>query len=92
VGAFQWGIPSIGLKFEPAIKIDMFVGTELAGMTLALQRSLSATGGWTQNGLKGVGGADDGTCKVDANGSCSFEATLASYYGALKDDKESHSP
>jgi len=91
VGAFQWGIPSIGLKFEPAIKIDMFVGTELAGMTLALQRSLSATGGWTQNGLKGVGGADDGTCKVDANGSCSFEATLASYYGALKDDKESHS-
>ncbi|MBP9758857.1 S-layer homology domain-containing protein [Candidatus Dojkabacteria bacterium] len=82
VGAFQWGIPAIGLAFSPAIRVDMFVGIELAGETLTLQRSLSTDGGWTQLGLLGLNGAEDGTCLVSAEGICSFETTLASYYGA----------
>jgi len=86
VGAFQWGIPELGLAFDPAITVEMYVGEDLAGETLTLQRSLSTDGGWTQEGLIGVGeDIEDGKCLVDEGGICEFQTTLASYYGAIKD-------
>ncbi len=83
VSAVQWGIPALGLEFDPAITIYMYVGTDKSGDTLDVRRSLSLDGGWTTEGLIGVNGADDGTCIVDDEGICEFQTTLASYFIVL---------
>ncbi|MEI6835773.1 MAG: fibronectin type III domain-containing protein [Candidatus Falkowbacteria bacterium] len=77
VGAFQWGIPGVGLHFDPAIRINMYVGSALNGQTLTIKRSLSTSNGWTSTGIVSP------TCVV-SDGICSFEATSASYYSATK--------
>ena len=84
IGALQWGIPSVGLVFSSPVTIEMYVGTELAGQVLELYRSISTSGGWTKDGLGGVGGAIDGTCLVSEAGMCKFDTTKASYFGVLK--------
>jgi len=75
-GALQWGIASLGLEFNPAISIKIFVGTSLNGQTLDITRSTSGSSGWTGDGI-----VSPGTCVV-ASGYCSFSATKASYYVA----------
>ena len=84
IGALQWGIPSVGLIFSSPVTIEMYVGTDLAGQTLDLYRSVSTSGGWSKEGLLGVNGATNGTCLVSATGMCKFETTKASYFGAVK--------
>ncbi len=75
-GALQWGIASLGLEFNPAIDISIYVGTSLNGQTLNITRSTSGSSGWTSDGI-----VSPATCVVTA-GSCSFSATKASYYVA----------
>jgi|GEM_PF-4116710 len=77
-GAFQWGIPGVGLHFEPAITVSMYVGTSLAGQTLNIRRSLAVDSGWTDDGLV------ENTCVVSAEGTCTFHTNKASYYVATK--------
>ena len=77
-GAVQWGIPDLGLSFNQPIKIDLYVGTDLSGQTLAIRRSSSMDSGWTDDGI-----VAPGTCVVSSEGICSFETTKASYYSAL---------
>lgn len=74
-GVVQWGIPGLGLAFNPAITIKISVGTGLNGMTLNIQRSSSLTAGWTTTGLGAT------TCVV-SSGICQFTTTNASYFGA----------
>ncbi len=82
VGAFEWGIPDLGLQFSEPITVDMYVGADLSGDTLTVQRSISLDGGWTQDGLLWIDADDErnGTCIVSSEGICSFRTTLASYY------------
>ena len=75
-GAFQWGIPQIGLTFNPAITLHIFVGANLNGKTLNVQRSVSGSSGWTNDGI-----VEPKTCVV-TDGYCTFQATKASYYAA----------
>jgi len=75
-GAFQWGIPQVGLSFDPAITMKIFVGTDLDGKTLNIQRSVTGNGDWTDDGI-----VDPKTCTV-TDGYCTFQATKASYYVA----------
>ena len=74
-GALQWGIASLGLEFNPAIAVKIYVGTSLDGQTLDVIRSVSGNSGWTSDGVSPA------TCVV-TSGYCSFSATQASYYAA----------
>ncbi|MFH0962166.1 MAG: right-handed parallel beta-helix repeat-containing protein [archaeon] len=76
VGAFQWGIVGQGLYFSPSMQISIYVGPAHNGGTLSIFRSLSPSGGRTQDGI-----LDPTTCIV-ADGYCTFRATKASYYAA----------
>lgn len=78
-GAFQWGIPNLGLQFNQAITLNIFVGTSLSGQTLNVVRSTSTGSGWTSDGI-----VPPGTCVVTAAGLCTFQATLASYFAVTK--------
>jgi len=73
----QWGVPNLGLKFDKPITLKVFVGTDLNGKTLSIQRSTSGTGGWTSEGI-----VSPATCVV-ALGYCTFSATQASYYSTV---------
>lgn len=73
-GALQWGVPNLGLEFNPAITLNIFVGTAFNGQTLNVVRSPSGTGDWTSEGI-----VDPATCVV-SDGICTFQATKASYY------------
>ncbi len=73
-GALQWGLNNVELNFNPAITLNIFVGTALNGQTLNIQRSTSGSGGWTNEGI-----GPPTTCVV-ANGLCTFTATKASFY------------
>ncbi len=73
-GVLQWGIPNISLSFNPAITLNIFVGTSLDGQTLDIQRSVSGVSGWTNDGI-----AAPATCVI-ASGICSFQTTKASFY------------
>ncbi len=77
-GAFEWGLPSLGLTFSSPITINIYVGTALNGQTLTIYRSLSQTNGWETSGI-----VAPGTCVVSA-GVCSFQTTKASYFAATK--------
>jgi hypothetical protein len=74
-GALQWGIENIGLEFNPAITISIFVGTDLNGQTLDITRSTSGSGDWTDDGISPT------SCVV-SDGLCTFETTKASYFAA----------
>jgi len=65
---------NLGLQFNPAITLKIFVGSSLNGQTLNIQRSISGSSGWTSDGI-----VAPGTCVV-ADGFCVFQATKASYY------------
>jgi hypothetical protein len=73
-GALQWGIPSTTLEFSTPITLSIYVGTSLNGQTLNVVRSTSTTYDWTSDGI-----VDPATCTV-SEGSCTFQATKASYY------------
>ncbi|MCX7779009.1 MAG: fibronectin type III domain-containing protein [Patescibacteria group bacterium] len=75
-GALKWGLENLGLEFNPAITISIFVGTTLDGQTLNILRSVSGTDNWTNDGI-----VPPATCLV-TNGLCTFQATKASYYVA----------
>lgn len=77
-GALQWGIAELHLSFSPAISLSIFVGTDLKGQTLNIQRSSSKTGGWTSDGIVSA------TCVITADGFCNFQATSASYYATYR--------
>lgn len=77
-GAFQWGIPDLGLEFNQAITLSIFVGTDLNGQTLNVVRSTNGSGDWISTGI-----VDPGTCVVTA-GLCTFQATRASYFAATQ--------
>ena len=72
-GALKWGLPDLELVFSPAIELHIFVGTDLNGQTLNIQRSTSGSDSWTSSGISPA------TCVV-TNGYCDFNATKASYY------------
>ncbi|HTP56701.1 MAG TPA: right-handed parallel beta-helix repeat-containing protein, partial [Candidatus Paceibacterota bacterium] len=72
-GTLEWGIPNLGLTFNPAITLHIWVGRDLDGQVLQIVRSPSGTGDWTTDGLV------DTTCTV-ADGLCIFQATKASTY------------
>lgn len=72
-GNLQWGLPNIELQFSQPINLSIFVGTDLNGQTLNIQRSTSGGGGWTSDGISPI------TCLV-TNGYCNFTATKASYF------------
>jgi hypothetical protein len=74
-GALQWGIENIGLEFDPAITISIFVGTDLNGQTLDIVRSTSGSDDWTNDGIL------QASCVV-SDGLCTFETTKASYFAA----------
>lgn len=76
--AFKWGLPNLGLVFNPAITVSIYVGTEKNGETLKVMRSTSGGGGWTDDGI-----AAPKTCTV-VDGLCTFSTTKASYFAALK--------
>jgi parallel beta-helix repeat protein len=73
-GAFQWGIPELGLTFTPGINVYIYVGTDLAGRTLSVLHSSSMDSGWNTNGIANP------TCIVSEDGFCSFVTTRASYF------------
>lgn len=73
-GALQWGIDNIGLQFSQPFNISIFIGAQLNGQTLNIQRSLDGLSGWTNDGI-----VPSATCVVSA-GLCQFSATKASYY------------
>lgn len=77
-GAFQWGVPNLGLAFNQAITLNIFVGTALNGQTLNVQRSISGTDGWTQDGIE-----DPKTCTV-IGGVCTFQVTKASFFATTQ--------
>ncbi len=74
-GALQWGIPSFGLDFSPAITIRIPVKDAADGTALTVYRSVTGKGSWTDEGIASA------TCSV-SGGACSFSATKASYYVA----------
>lgn len=78
-GSVQWGIAGLGLNFDPAIRIDLYLGAEQEGNTLTILRSVSGTSDWTDIGIEAPG-----TCTV-SSGICTFYATKASYYAATRD-------
>ena len=84
-GVLQWGIPNIGLSFNPAITLSIFLGTSFNGQTLNLQRSVTGTSGWTSDGI-----VAPATCVVSA-GLCSFQATKASFYAPTHTTSSSNS-
>ena len=67
------GYSTIGLEFHPPITLKIYVGENLNGQILNIVRSVSGTGGWTNDGVVSM------SCVV-ANGLCEFTATKASYY------------
>jgi len=73
-GAFQWGIPNLGLTFSDPITLNIFVGTDLNGKALTIYRSLSLTDDWVTDGI-----VSPGTCTV-SEGICTFQTTKASYF------------
>lgn len=75
--ALQWGIASISLEFDPAITINIFVGTAFNGQTLNVVRSVTGTSDWTTDGI-----VLPSSCLV-VDGICSFQATKASVYAAV---------
>ena len=75
-GALKWGLENLGLQFNPAITVSIFVGTALNGQTLNVLRSVSGTADWTSDGI-----VPPATCVV-TDGLCTFQATKASYYAA----------
>lgn len=77
-GAFQWGIPGIGLEFTSPITINIYVGTDLNSQTLNIQRSITTSSGWTNDGI-----VDPKTCVV-SEGICSFTTIKASYFAATR--------
>ncbi len=74
----QWGLTDATLGFSDPITIDVYVGTDLNGDTLDVVRSTALVGGWTNEGI-----VAPATCVVSA-GVCTFQATKASYYAAVK--------
>ncbi len=76
----QWGIPGVTLNFSPAITIEIFVGTDLAGQTLQIRRSTNGDD-WTDDGLK-----NPAECTVDSEGICSFTTTKASYFAVYQEE------
>lgn len=76
-GALQWGIAELHLSFNPAISLSIFVGEDLNGQTLKIQRSSSKTSGWTSDGIVSA------TCVIE-KGFCNFQATSASYYATYR--------
>lgn len=78
VDAIQWGLPGIELEFSTPITVRIFVGTALNGQTLNVKRSTSGSGSWTSTGI-----VVPATCLV-ADGLCTFQATLASYFAATQ--------
>lgn len=84
LGAMQWGLPDMGLSFNPAITINLYVGTALSGQTLIIRRLPPEGGDWTTDGI-----VDPGTCIVSAEGICSFQTTKASDFVALDEEDES---
>ncbi|HEY4498250.1 MAG TPA: hypothetical protein VJA63_01300, partial [Candidatus Paceibacterota bacterium] len=81
-GALRWGLNNLGLEFNPAITVNIFVGTDLNGQTLDILRSLDGEGGWTNDGI-----GPPTTCVV-ADGFCAFTATKASVYAATHETAE----
>ncbi len=73
-GKLQWGIPNHGLSFSNPITLNIFVGTALNGQTLSVLRSRTGTDNWTNDGI-----LPPHKCVV-ADGTCTFQATKASYY------------
>ncbi len=71
--ALQWGIVDETLEFDPAITIELPVGSSYDGKTLSVYRSASLTSGWTADGLV------DSSCVV-VGGTCTFKTTKASYF------------
>jgi len=84
-GALQWGIENLGLEFDSAITISIFVGTDLNGQTLDIARSTSGIDGWTNDGISPT------SCIV-SDGLCTFEATKASYYAATSTSSPTPAP
>jgi hypothetical protein len=76
-GALEWGIPSLHLEFNPAITLNIFVGTALNGQTLNVVRSADGIT-WTSDGI-----VAPATCVV-SGGICTFQATKASTYASTK--------
>lgn len=74
-GVLKWGA-DLGLTFSQPITVTIYVGTSLNGRTLTIKRSSSLTEGWTNAGI-----VDPPSCVV-ADGLCTFQATMASYYSA----------
>ncbi len=72
-GALEWGA-DVGLTFDPAITLNIFVGTDLNGKTLQVKRSPDGGSTWTQDGIE-----PPKSCTVTA-GICTFQATKASIY------------
>lgn len=50
-GALKWDLENLGLEFNLAITVSIFVGTALNGQTLNVLRSTTGTGGWTNQRL-----------------------------------------
>jgi hypothetical protein len=75
----QWGLADATLDFSDPITIDVYVGTDLNGDTLNIVRSAALTEGWTSDGI-----VSPATCVV-SNGVCTFQATKASYFAAVKE-------
>ena len=75
-GALQWGIMNLGLQFNPAITLNIFVGNSFNGQTLNVLRSVSGAGDWTSDGI-----VPPATCLV-SGGLCTFQTTKASVFAA----------
>ena len=83
-GAFEWGIPGIGLEFSQAITLNVLIGTtyggtSIVGQTVYILRSITGTSGWTSAGI-----VAPATAVVDAGGFITFQATKASTYAATE--------
>jgi hypothetical protein len=74
-GALQWGIANLSLQFNSPISLSIFVGTNLNGQTLNVERSSDQGITWTSDGI-----VAPATCVVTADGYCNFQANKASYY------------
>jgi len=72
-GVLKWGLENLGLQFTPSIQVSIYVGTALNGTTLQIQRSVSGTDTWGNDGISPT------SCVVTA-GFCDFNASKASYY------------
>lgn len=72
-GVIKFGIPNLGITFNPAVNVKLYVGNEHNGTTFDIRRSLNETWNWTQEGITPK------TCTVVA-GICEFNITQASYF------------